>query len=112
LNEQIFLHFLLDLETKDNKGVFEIEKSSLTLLCIFGIKDVLRQEVPESVRICRKAGIKVRMVTGDNKLTARAIAKECGIIESGNEYSLVMEGKEFIECTINTFLLHINFFVK
>ena len=37
------------------------------------------------------------MVTGDNKLTARAIAKECGIIEAGDENSLVLEGKEFIE---------------
>jgi len=44
------------------------------------------------------AGIKVRMVTGDNKLTARAIAKECGIIEPGNENSVVMEGPEFIQC--------------
>lgn len=37
------------------------------------------------------------MVTGDNKLTARAIAKECGIIEAGNENSIVMEGPEFIQ---------------
>ena len=36
------------------------------------------------------------MVTGDNKLTARAIAKECGVIEVGNENSVVMEGSEFI----------------
>lgn len=36
------------------------------------------------------------MVTGDNKMTARAIAKECGIIEPGNENSLVLEGPEFI----------------
>ena len=37
------------------------------------------------------------MVTGDSRLTARAIAKECGIIEPGDENSLVLEGKEFIE---------------
>ena len=36
------------------------------------------------------------MVTGDNKLTARAIARECGIIEIGDTNSLVMEGAEFI----------------
>ncbi len=73
-----------------------MEKKDLTLLCIFGIKDILRQEVPDAVKQCRKAGIKVRMVTGDNRLTARAIAKECGIIEAGDEKSLVMEGIEFI----------------
>ena len=36
------------------------------------------------------------MVTGDNKATARAIAKECGIIELGDPNSVVMEGQEFM----------------
>ena len=59
-----------DLTTKDSKGVFNVETRDLTLLGILGIKDVLRQEVPKAIRQCRMAGIKVRMVTGDNKLTA------------------------------------------
>jgi P-type Ca2+ transporter type 2B len=84
-----------DTNTKDEKGVFMIEKSNLTLLAVFGIKDILRQEVTHAVEQCKMAGIKVRMVTGDNKLTARAIAKECKIIENGDEYSLVMEGQQF-----------------
>jgi len=37
------------------------------------------------------------MVTGDNLLTARAIAIECGIIEANNENSLVINGVDFIE---------------
>lgn len=37
------------------------------------------------------------MVTGDMKITARAIAKECGIIKAGDEESLVLEGVEFME---------------
>lgn len=84
-----------DINTKDEKGVFMIEKSNLTLLAVFGIKDILRQEVTEAVEKCKMAGIKVRMVTGDNKLTARAIAKECKIIEHGDENSIVMEGQQF-----------------
>jgi Ca2+ transporting ATPase len=50
------------------------------LIGVLGIKDILRQEVPGAVMDCRNAGIKVRMVTGDNKLTATAIAKECNIV--------------------------------
>ena len=42
----------------------------------------------------QRAGITVRMVTGDNINTARAIATKCGIIKPGDGY-LVMEGKEF-----------------
>jgi magnesium-transporting ATPase (P-type) len=41
--------------------------------------------VPEAVKQCNKAGVRVRMVTGDNKITAIAIAKECGILEEGEE---------------------------
>lgn len=42
------------------------------------------------------AGIKVRMVTGDNKITARAIAINCGITTEDSD-RLVLEGAEFIE---------------
>lgn len=47
---------------------------------MLGIKDILRKEVPDAIAKCRLAGIKVRMVTGDNKITAKAIARECGLI--------------------------------
>lgn len=57
-----------------------------------GIQDPLRDGVPEAVQLCQKAGVVVRMVTGDNKLTAQAIARECGILQPS---SIVMEGPEF-----------------
>jgi Ca2+ transporting ATPase len=67
-------------------------------LGLMGIRDVVRKEVPLAVATCRKAGITVRMVTGDNKVTALAIAKECKIIEEGDEVEMaVMEGKEFFD---------------
>ena len=81
------------MESKDEKGIYNIELDDYTLFSIFGIKDILRPEVKDAVEQCKKAGIKVRMVTGDNKLTAKAIAEECGILSSGGT---VMEGVEFI----------------
>lgn len=41
-----------DIETKDRLGVFDIETKGLTLLGIFGIKDILREEVPGAVKTC------------------------------------------------------------
>ncbi|MEW5301157.1 MAG: hypothetical protein WDW36_004035 [Sanguina aurantia] len=52
----------------------------LILLAIVGIKDPVRKEVPEAVATCQRAGITVRMVTGDNIHTATHIARECGIL--------------------------------
>ncbi len=57
----------------------------------WGLQDPVRDEVPEAVRICKDAGVAVRMVTGDNLVTARAIALYCGII-SPNDNFIVMEG--------------------
>uniref|UniRef100_A0A672K5G1 Calcium-transporting ATPase n=1 Tax=Sinocyclocheilus grahami TaxID=75366 RepID=A0A672K5G1_SINGR len=68
--------------------------SNLTCITVVGIEDPVRPEVPEAIRKCQQAGITVRMVTGDNINTARAIAAKCGIIQPGDDF-LCMEGKEF-----------------
>jgi P-type Ca2+ transporter type 2B len=52
--------------------------------------------VPGAIAKCKTAGVKVRMVTGDNLLTARAIALECGIIDPDDRDSIVMNGLDFI----------------
>lgn len=51
-------------------------------------------QVPDAIAKCKRAGITVRMVTGDNINTARAIATKCGIISPGDDF-LCLEGKEF-----------------
>lgn len=56
-----------------------------------GIRDPLRDNIAESVAICQDAGIRVRMVTGDNRETAKAIAEDSGILTGG----LIVDGKEF-----------------
>ncbi|XP_076220511.1 plasma membrane calcium-transporting ATPase 3 isoform X6 [Nomia melanderi] len=68
--------------------------NNLTCLCIVGIEDPVRPEVPDAIRKCQKAGITVRMVTGDNINTARSIALKCGILKP-NEDFLILEGKDF-----------------
>lgn len=72
---------------------FEQIMQSLTFQGILGLQDPLRGDAWSAVDTSHKAGLTVRMVTGDNPLTARAIAQECGIISSPDD--IVMEGDEF-----------------
>ncbi|XP_017051459.1 plasma membrane calcium-transporting ATPase 2 isoform X2 [Drosophila ficusphila] len=68
--------------------------TNLTCLCVVGIEDPVRPEVPDAIRKCQRAGITVRMVTGDNINTARSIASKCGILRANDDF-LILEGKEF-----------------
>ncbi|XP_059384887.1 plasma membrane calcium-transporting ATPase 2 isoform X5 [Carassius carassius] len=68
--------------------------TDLTAICVVGIEDPVRPEVPDAIQKCQRAGITVRMVTGDNINTARAIAIKCGIIHPGEDF-LCIDGKEF-----------------
>uniref|UniRef100_A0A0X3PKK3 Calcium-transporting ATPase n=2 Tax=Schistocephalus solidus TaxID=70667 RepID=A0A0X3PKK3_SCHSO len=69
----------------------------LILLCVVGIEDPVRSEVPLAIRNCQRAGITVRMVTGDNMETAKSIAIKCGILNNRARDSpdAVMDGREF-----------------
>ncbi|KAK3346463.1 hypothetical protein B0T25DRAFT_552061 [Lasiosphaeria hispida] len=55
----------------------------MTSITMFGIENPLRPGVRAAVRDCRSAGIVIRMVTGDNLPTARAVAQECGNAHGG-----------------------------
>ncbi|TKS76951.1 Plasma membrane calcium-transporting ATPase 3 [Collichthys lucidus] len=57
-------------------------------------RDEMVKQVPDAIRKCQRAGITVRMVTGDNINTARAIAAKCGIIHPGDDF-ICLEGKDF-----------------
>ncbi|KAH9667750.1 calcium-transporting ATPase 9 plasma membrane-type [Citrus sinensis] len=74
-----------------------LPEEELILLAIVGIKDPCRPGVKDAVKLCRDAGVKVRMVTGDNLQTAKAIALECGILGSDAEANdpNIIEGKVF-----------------
>ena len=64
----------------------------LTLIAITGIEDPLREGVRDAVLKCHRAGVTVKMCTGDNVLTARSIATQCGIFTKGG---IIMEGPVF-----------------
>jgi Ca2+-transporting ATPase len=64
----------------------------LVAIGIVGIEDPLREGVVESVAECRRAGVYVKMITGDNVETAKAIAKKAGIWSPGG---VVISGPEF-----------------
>ncbi|KAI9387952.1 hypothetical protein POPTR_010G250800v4 [Populus trichocarpa] len=83
-----------DVESLDK---WVLPEDELVLLAIVGIKDPCRPGVKDAVRVCTAAGVKVRMVTGDNIQTAKAIALECGILSSGADATEpnIIEGKVF-----------------
>ncbi len=70
--------------------VLDIE-SDLTFLGMVGMIDPPRDEARDAVTVCRGAGIKPVMITGDHQLTASAIAKDLGILQDGDR---VVSGRE------------------
>eukprot|EP00596_Hydrurales_sp_CCMP1899_P000185 CAMPEP_0119037592 /NCGR_PEP_ID=MMETSP1177-20130426/6038_1 /TAXON_ID=2985 /ORGANISM="Ochromonas sp, Strain CCMP1899" /LENGTH=1002 /DNA_ID=CAMNT_0006999077 /DNA_START=43 /DNA_END=3048 /DNA_ORIENTATION=- len=84
---------LIDIDGTETAEELE---NDLTIDAVFGIKDPLRPDVSQAIITCQAAGIFVRMVTGDNLETAKAIAKECGILTEGG---VSMEGPAFRKLT-------------
>lgn len=86
-------------DSNDDQVPYEdlVHDKSLTFIGVVGIEDPLREGVPEAVQACQRAGVFVRMVTGDNLVTAKSIAKQCGIYTPGG---VVMEGPAFRKLTL------------
>ncbi|CAL4971071.1 unnamed protein product [Urochloa decumbens] len=87
---------LEDVPSEEQRINWQLPDNDLILIGIAGMKDPCRPEVREAVELCKKAGVKVRMVTGDNLKTARAIALECGIlVNSDASADAIIEGRVF-----------------
>lgn len=99
----------LSSSTKNSDGSDANEaETELTMICLVGIEDPLRPEVPDAIRRCYTAGIDVRLVTGDNANTAVSIAYQAGILRDFHfkegesekvaenlKENVMMEGKDF-----------------
>ncbi|XP_011091788.1 calcium-transporting ATPase 4, plasma membrane-type isoform X1 [Sesamum indicum] len=82
----------LAFKDTDKTSEDSIPENNYTLIAVVGIKDPVRPGVKQAVKTCLAAGIVVRMVTGDNINTAKAIAKECGIL---TDDGIAIEGSDF-----------------
>lgn len=95
------------VKNSDGSDAFESE-TEMTAICLVGIEDPLRKEVPGAIEKCYQAGIDVRLVTGDNPNTAVSIAYQAGILRNFHfkegttemvaenlRENVLMEGKDF-----------------
>ncbi|KAL4637102.1 hypothetical protein ACB092_03G056500 [Castanea dentata] len=75
----------------------KLEENGLTLLGLVGLKNPCQPGIRTAVESCTTAGVNIKMITGDNVHTARAIAFECGILnpEEGLDSEPVVEGVQF-----------------
>ena len=71
-----------DFENVDLVDDVDLDQSDCVFIGVVGIRDSLRNGVKEAVDKCHSAGVNIIMVTGDNIITAAAIAKDCNILDS------------------------------
>lgn len=76
---------VLGVAYKPLKDKGEDPEKDLIFLGLVGMRDAAREEVKEAIAVCRKAGIKPVMITGDHLLTAVAIGSELGLIQKEME---------------------------
>ncbi len=73
--------------------------TEITFVALVAIRDKIRREVPTAIKEVTNAGVGVVMITGDNRDTAEAIARECGIISSFSKRDIVLTGEELSAMT-------------
>jgi Ca2+ transporting ATPase len=84
--------FFENIKSDNLQQIFDkvLDQKKFNLIGMVGIADPPREDVPQAIKTCIKAGVTVRMVTGDNINTALAISREIGIL-SDYEYNLTKQ---------------------
>jgi len=90
-----FAHRDLPADTPTEEDVLHERRAEFEKGLVFdgfvAIRDPLRPDVPEAIAECRRAGIEVKMITGDNTETARAIGREIGLLDSREALALTSD---------------------
>ena len=96
-NKSVVLNKIMDMTKKGIRALvlatstYEKNMNDLIFVGAVFIKDEVREDAIEGIKLVTKAGIQTVMITGDNKDTAIAIAKECGIINNINDIVLTSD---------------------
>ncbi|KAF3457496.1 hypothetical protein FNV43_RR02154 [Rhamnella rubrinervis] len=92
-------NLVLGQDVEDSNEHKALKEDGLVLLGLVGIKNPCGPGVKKAVEDCQYAGVRIKMITGDNVFTAKAIATECGILRSDNDdmngEGAVIEGMKF-----------------
>ncbi|NWF51537.1 MAG: cation-transporting P-type ATPase [Nitrospirae bacterium] len=83
-----------EIKSSEEIIVAEDAEKDMVFLGLIGLEDPPRPEVPEAIKKCREAGIRIIMITGDGSRTALAIANEIGLVKGE---PVIIEGNEFLK---------------
>lgn len=101
-----------NLPTNPKKMTIAELENDLTFVGLIGMIDPPRPEVKEAVRMCKNAGIKPVMITGDHVLTAKAIAKELGILDHSTKAITGEELSKISNDELNRTIHHYSVFAR
>ncbi len=90
-----FAYQILEADAPLPVHAHELQATDLHFLGIAAIADPVRSDVPQAIRECMEAGIKVKIVTGDTPGTAREIARQIGLWTDGDSDRSIITGPDF-----------------